>query len=180
MTVFVPCDAIEAKKATLKSATIDGPVYLRFSRDKSAQITTEQTPFNPEKIETYWITENPKAVIFATGWLLYFAILAAKKLEEKGINVLVANVCSIKPIDKQTIIDLAQKTGHVITVEDHQVMGGLGGAIAELLSQQLPTPMEFIGLQNTFAESGKPLEIIKKYKMDDVAIISAVEKMLAK
>jgi len=180
MNVYVPCDFEEARKATLESAAITKPVYLRFTRDKSSNITTKDTPFDINKIQTFWIADNPQAVIFATGWLLYFALLAAKKLEEKGIQVLVANVCSIKPIDTKTIIDLAAKTKHVVTVEDHQIMGGLGGAIAEVLAKNLPTPMEFVGLNDTFAESGKPLEIIKKYSMDDTAIIAAVEKVITR
>lgn len=180
MNVFVPCDFEEAKKTTLESAKINKPVYLRFTRDKSATITTSQTPFDINKIQTYWITQNPQAVIFATGWLLYFALLAAKKLEEKGINVLVANVCSIKPIDTEAVINLAKEAKRVITVEDHQIMGGLGGTIAEVLAKHCPTPMEFIGLNDTFAESGKPLDIIKKYNMDDTAIIAAVEKIIAR
>ncbi len=180
MNVFVPCDYEEAKKITLESARINKPVYLRFTRDKSATITTSQTPFDINKMQTYWVTQNPQAVIFATGWLLYFALLAAKKLEEKGVNILVANVCSIKPIDTETIINLAKETKHVITVEDHQIMGGLGGVIAEVLAKHSPTPMEFVGLNDTFAESGKPLDIIKKYNMDDTAIITAVEKIIAR
>ncbi len=180
MNVLVPCDFEEARKATLESAKINKPIYLRFTRDKSALITTTDTPFNPTKVQTFWVTENPQAVIFATGWLVYFALLAAKKLEEKGVNVLVANVCSIKPLDIETIVNLAKQTKHVVTVEDHQIMGGLGGAIAEVLAKNLPTPMEFVGLNDTFAESGKPLEIIKKYKMDDTAIIAAVEKVITR
>ena len=126
----------------------------------------------------YWVSKNPKVVIFACGYLLYYALLAAKNLEQKGVNVLVANISTIKPADEKTIIELAKKTGKVVTVEDHQTSGGLGGMIAEVLSSNLPTPMEFIGLRNTFAESGKPSELIKKYKMDDKAIEEAVLRHL--
>lgn len=170
--VMVPCDTIEAKKATIQSAKIKGPVYLRFTRDKTSVMTTEKTPFVP--VQTFWVSNKPKAVIFATGHLLYQALLAAKELED----VLVANIAVIKPLDKKTIIELVKQTGAVVTVEDHQVMGGMGSAIAELLARELPTPIEFIGLQDTFAESGTPQELIKKYGLDSTAIKSAVKKVI--
>lgn len=179
MTVFSPCDAIEAKKVTLEAAKIHGPVYLRFTRDKTPIITTEQTPFNSHKIETFWISEAPKVTIFATGYLLYQALLAAKSLEEQKINVLVANVSTIKPADEETIVELAGRTGKVVTVEDHQIAGGMGSMIAEVLAKNKPTPIKFIGLQDTFGESGQPLELIKKYQMDEKAIEEAVKKILA-
>jgi transketolase len=170
--VMVPCDSIEAKKATIESARIKGPVYLRFTRDKTPVMTSEKTPFEP--VSTFWISKNPKAVIFATGHLLYQALLAARELED----VLVANVAVIKPLDEKKIIELVKQTGAVVTVEDHQVMGGMGSAISELLGRELPAPMEFIGLQDTFAESGTPSELIKKYGLDSTAIISAVKKVI--
>lgn len=177
ITIFVPCDAVEAKKATMESAKIDGPVYLRFTRDKTPIITTEKTPFD-KKIYEYWVTDNPKVTIFAMGYMLYYALLAANNLEQKGINVIVANVSIIKPTDEQKIIELSKKTGKVITVEDHQVAGGLGGSVAEILAKNAPTKMEFIGLMDTFAESGAPKDLIKKYKMDEAAIEDAVNKII--
>lgn len=177
MTVFSPCDAIEAKKVTLEAANINGPVYLRFSRAKTPVVTTVETPFD-SKIQTYWESKNPKAVIFATGYLVYYALLAAKQLEEAGTEVLVANVSTIKPVDVETIIRLAEDAKAVVTVEDHQIAGGLGGLIAEVLSKNRPTPMESVGLKDTFAESGQPLELIKKYQLDDKAIISAVKRAI--
>lgn len=180
ITIFMPCDSFEAKKATLESANIDGPVYLRFTRDKSPVITTADTPFDKNKIQVFWTTENPKAVIFACGYMLYYALLAAKNLEQKGTNVLVANVSTIKPADENSIVELSQKTGRVVTVEDHQIMGGLGGMISEVLAKNHPTPMEFVGLRDTFAESGKPAELLKKYKMDEVAIEEAVMRVIAR
>lgn len=178
MTVFVPCDAIEARKATEESAKINGPVYLRFSRDKTPVITTNETPFDKNKIQTFWLSEKPKVTIFSCGYMLYYCLLAAKALEEMKINVLVANVATIKPTDENSIIDLAKKAGRVLTVEDHQVTGGLGSVIAEVLAKKAPTLMEFIGLQDTFAESGKPEELLSKYNMDDKAIINAVKQLL--
>jgi len=179
ITIFVPCDAIEARKATVKAAEIEGPVYLRFTRDKTPVMTTSETPFD-EKIQVFWTSDNPQVTILATGHILYQALLAANELDAEGIEVLVANVSTIKPIDEKSIIDLSRKTGAVVTVEDHQVMGGLGGAIAEVLAKNKPTPMEFIGLQNTFAESGTPKELMQKYKMDSKAIIEAVKKVIAR
>ena len=176
--VFVPCDYYEAKKATIKAASFDGPAYLRFSRGKTPIITTEESSFEIGRIDVFWVSDNPKAVLFGTGHLLYFCILAAQDLEKEGINIVVANVATIKPLDEESIIDLADKTGAVVTVEDHQVAGGLGGTIAELLARKKPTPMEFIGLQDTFAESGKPKELIEKYGMGKVSIKEAVKKII--
>lgn len=180
LPVIVPCDVIEAKKAIIATAKVKGPAYLRFTRDKTAIMTTEDTPFEIGKIQTYWTSEKPQVVIFGTGHLLYQALLAAKDLEAENINVLVVNVATVKPLDDAGILDVVKKAGAVVTVEDHQVAGGLGGAISEFLALNLPTPLEFIGLQNTFAESGTPAELIKKYKMDSVAICEAVRKVIAR
>lgn len=174
ITIFVPCDSIEAKKATLESEKISGPVYLRFTRDKTPVITTPETPFDAKKIQTFWISDNPKVTIFATGYMLYYALLAAKNLESKGTSVIVANVATIKPCDENGIVSLAKLTGKVITVEDHQVMGGLGSVVAEVLAKINPIPMRFIGLQDTFAESGDWKDLLKKYKMDETAIEETV------
>ncbi len=173
--ILIPCDSLEAKKTTIESVKFNGPSYLRFTRDKTPIMTTLQTPFKP--ISLFWTSENPKCIIFATGHMVYQALLAAKELD---IPVLVANVAQLKPLDEKTVIELVKKTGSVVTAEDHQVMGGLGGTIAEFLAKHLPTPMEFIGLQDTFAESGKPLELMKKYKMDAQAIIAAVKRVTKK
>lgn len=178
--IFVPCDAVEGKKATIAAASIDGPVYLRFSRDKTPIVTTADSPFETGKISTFWISENPVATIFSTGYMTYYALLAAKELQDHNIQVTVANVATIKPLDSETIISLIEKTGAVVTAEDHQVAGGLGGAIAELFAKTKPTPMEFIGLQDTFAESGKPLELIEKYGMEKDSIKEAVKKVIGR
>jgi len=177
--VIVPCDIVEAKKATVLAAEIKGPVYLRFTRDKTPIITTDKTSFDGTKVQTFWVSDNPQATIFATGHLLYYALLAAKNLEKSGINVLVANVSCIKPLDGESILEVA-KTGAAVSVEDHQVMGGLGGALAEFFAKNKPLPMEFIGLQDTFAESGKALELIKKYGLDETAIEKAVKKVIGR
>lgn len=180
ITIFVPCDGLEAKKATIKSAEIDGPVYLRFSRDKTPVMTTDETSFEPGKSQVFWTSDNPQVTIFAMGYMLYQTLLAAKKLEGEGINTLVVNVPTIKPLDEKGILETVEQTKAVVTVEDHQIIGGLGGAIAEVLAKNSPTPMEFIGLQDTFAESGTPKELLEKYKMDTPAIIDAVKKVIAR
>jgi transketolase len=180
LTVFSPCDSIEAKKATLEAANINGPVYLRFSREKTPIITTLETPFDKNKTFEYWVSDNPKATIFATGHMLYQALLAAKKLEEEGISVLVANISAIKPADINSIIEIAKKSGHIVTAEDHQTSGGMGSMVAEILAKNAPMPIEFIGLQDTFAESGSAKELLQKYKMDDKAIAEAVKKVITR
>jgi transketolase len=176
--IFVPCDAIEAQKTTIEAGKTKGPVYIRFTRDKSPIMTTPETPFEAGKIQVFWTSDKPQVVIFGMGWLLHQALLAAKELEQENINVLVANVSTVKPIDENSIIELTKQTGAAVSVEDHQVTGGLGGAIAEVITRDNPAPMEFIGLQNTFGESGKPAELIKKYKMDKDAIIQAVKQVI--
>ncbi len=178
--IISPCDAIEAKKATLYSSEIYGPFYLRFVRDKTPIITTEETPFNFGKIEKFWISEKPEIAIFATGHLVYQALLAAKELREEGIEVLVYNVHTIKPLDEKTILETAKEVKGFVSVEDHQINGGLGSAIAEVLVKNYPLRMEFIGLKDTFGESGKIEELLKKYEMDKEAIKNAVKKLLSR
>ena len=178
--IFVPCDAQEAKKATIYAGSTYGPMYLRFSRDKTPRITTEKTPFTPGTIQVFWTSGKPKVTIFAMGYLVYDALLAAKELEKEGIEVLVANVATIKPFDVKTAVALAEKTGAVVSVEDHQVAGGLGGLLAESFAKQFPVPMEYIGLQDTFAESGTPQELKEAYGMDVSAIKRAVRNVLSR
>lgn len=178
--VIVPCDSIEAEKATITAGKIQKPVYLRFTRDKSPILTTEKTPFEKGKMQTFWVSEKPTVTVFATGYMLYYALLAANNLEKENIHVLVVNVATIKPLDTDMLVKFAKDTGAFVTVEDHQIAGGLGGAIAENMAKTLPTPMEFVGLQDTFAESGKPYELLQKYKMDEKAIAEAVKKVMSR
>jgi transketolase len=178
MKVFVPCDAIEAKKATAAAAKIWGPVYLRFGREKSAIITTEETPFTPGKAETFWQSKKPQTLIVACGILVYNALLAAKELDKEGIGTVVLNNHSIKPMDEETIVYWAEKCKSVVTVEEHQIFGGLGGAVAEILARRAPMPVEFVGMKDTFGESGPPYELIEKYGMGVKDIIRAVRKVV--
>lgn len=178
--VVVPCDSIEAKKATISAGKKHGPAYLRFSRDKSPVITTEKTPFELGRIDAYWVSKHPECVIFSTGYMLYNALLAAKALEKDGVDVLVANVATIKPLNDHAIVELVKQADCAVTVEDHQVTGGLGGAIAECCALHFPVPIEFIGLQNTFAESANPNELIEKYGLGVKNIKHAVHKAIAR
>jgi transketolase len=181
MKVFVPCDAIEARKATEASVQIWGPVYLRFGREKTPVMTTKHTPYAPGEAYVLWeppVKLKAQAVIIGCGPLLYNALLAAKMLEEKGVGVIVLNSHTIKPLDAKKIVALAKKTGAVVTVEEHQVAGGLGGAVAELLAREAPTPIEFIGMQGVFGESGTPAELISKYGMGEKDIVAAVKKVI--
>lgn len=178
MRVVVPCDSNQAAKATMYAGDTYGPFYLRFTRDNTPLITTADTPFEFGKAQTYWTTDHPQAAIFATGYMLFHALVAAKELEEEGINSLVTNIHTIKPIDEEAIINIAKETGAIVSVEDHQVDGGLGSAIAEVLARNYPTPQEFVGLQNTFGESGKIDELLTKYKMDKDAIKESVKKVI--
>ncbi len=184
MKVFVPCDVNEAKKATEAAAKMWGPVYLRFGREKSTVITTEETPFTPGKAEVYWSSSlrserlKPQAVLIACGVLVHNALLAARELEKEKIGTIVLNNHTLKPMDEKRIIESAKRTGAVVTVEEHQITGGLGGAVAEILARRAPTPVEFVGLEDTFGESGDPYELIEKYGMGVKDIVKAVKKVI--
>ena len=178
MVVVSPCDAIEAKKATLASVDTGTPVYIRLAREKTPIITTGTTPFEIGKAQIYWQSTKPQVGIVATGALLHKALLATKELEGKGIEVEVMNLSTIKPLDEKAIIELAKKTGRIVTVEEHQISGGMGSAVAECLVKNFPVPMKFIGVDDQFGQSGTPDELIKHYGMDTESIIKAETKIL--
>jgi len=178
LRVFVPCDAIEAQKVTQAAAHLWGPCYLRLAREKSPVFTTAATPFTPGKAELFWVDDRPAAVIISCGSLVYNALLAARELEREKIRLLVINCPTIKPLDESLIIKVTKECGAVVTVEEHQIKGGLGGAVAELLATHFPAPMEFVGLRDTFGESGPPAELIEKYGMGVKNIKEAVKRVL--
>ena len=181
MRVIVPSDVHEARKATVTAAKIHGPMYMRFAREKTPVITTKETPFTPGKALVLSLPPARKkasCLIVGAGPLLYQALIAAKELEKEQIYTIVLDSHTVKPLDENTIIDLAKKCGAVVSVEEHQVMGGLGGAVAELLVKNAPMPMEFIGLQNTFGESGEPRELLQKYGMTEKDIYLAVKRAI--
>jgi transketolase len=176
MKVIVPADEIEAKKATIMATEIWGPVYLRVSRPKTPVFTTEETPFIPGKAQVFWENKKPEVVIISCGWLTYNALLAAKELEEEGLETVVLNNHTIKPLDEEAILKYVRKTGAVVTVEEHNILGGLGSAVSELLAKKNPAPIEFIGVKDTFGESGKPEELIEKYGMSVEDIKKSVKR----
>lgn len=180
MDVISPCDALEAKKATMAVAKTKLPAYLRLAREKTPIITTEETPFEAGKAEIYWLPDVglAQAGIIASGSLLYNALLAAKELEAEGIKTKVMNLSSIKPIDTEAIISLAKECGKIVTVEEHQIAGGMGGAVSEVLAQSFPVPIEFVGVQDKFGQSGTPNELVEHYGMGKDSIKEAVRKIL--
>ncbi|MDI6734467.1 MAG: transketolase C-terminal domain-containing protein [Patescibacteria group bacterium] len=181
MTVLCPCDAIEAKKAALAAAEINGPVYIRLGKQPLRALTTEDTPFNVGRAEIFWEPKAgiaPQCAIIACGSLVGSAILAAKELEDEDIHVIVLNIHTIKPIDLKRIIEIVERTGAVVTVEEHQIAGGMGSAVAEVLAENYPVPIEFIGVDDVFGESGKGDELIEKYGMGVRNIKEAAKKVL--
>ncbi len=178
MKVIVPCDAIEARKATVAAAKVWGPVYLRFGREKMPVFTTEATPFKIGKAEIFWKSKKPEVSLIGCGTMVHYALLAAKELEEEGIGTIVINNHTIKPLDEKTLLAALEECGAAVTVEEHQVLGGLGGAIAELAAKNNPVPLEFVGMQNVFGESGPPKDLIEKYGMGTKDIKAAVRKVL--
>lgn len=185
MVVISPCDSIEAKKATMAAAKTNTPVYIRLAREKTPVITTLETPFEIGKAELFYDAETthvkkPDAVIIATGALVHKALVVAHDLHKEGVAVNVVNLHTIKPLDEQTIIEQAKKAGAVVTVEEHQIHGGMGSAVAECLAQNIPVPIEFIGVRDEFGQSGKPEELIEHYGMGVKAIHEAVKKVIAR
>lgn len=180
MRVIVPCDAVEAEKAVRCAAQIVGPVYIRFAREKSPVFTTEATPFIPGKAQVFWESARPQVAIIGCGALIYFGLLAARLLEREHIGSIVLNCHTIKPLDEKKILEVIRKCGAAVAVEEHQVAGGLGGALAEFFARHNPLPMEFIGMQDTFGESGAPNELVVKYGMDVSSIVRAAKKVIAR
>lgn len=176
MTVLVPADFNEAKKATLAAARVHGPVYIRLTRPGTEMITSERSEFKLGKLSV--LGEGKDLTIIGCGPILEQVMLAAKELEKKKIKVKVVNCHTLKPIDAEGLAAAARETGAVLTVEDHQVYGGLGGAVAEVLGQRISVPLEILGVKNSFGESGKPLELLRKHGLDAISIAAAAEKLL--
>lgn len=176
MIVVVPCDAVEAQKATMAIAFNNEPSYLRLGREKSWVFTTPQTPFEIGKAEI--LRDGQDVAIVGCGIILYNALVAAEELAKEQIDCMVVNSHTVKPLDEKTIIEAAKKCGAVVSVEEHQVNGGLGSAVAECLSRNHPVPQEYIGVQNRFGESGDPFELIEKLGMGVNSIKDAVKKVM--
>ncbi len=192
MTIFSPCDAIEARKITEYALTdsIKTPAYIRLERDKTPVITTEETPCDPTKAELYFIPspevlekkKKTEVGIIATGFLVYNAIRAAHELEEEGYAVKVLNVHTIKPLDIASVVALAEDCGAIVTVEEHQINGGMGSAIAECLAGNMshPAPIEFIAVRDLFGQSGTPHELVEHYGLGISHIKEAAKKVLGR
>ncbi|MDI6717618.1 MAG: transketolase C-terminal domain-containing protein [Patescibacteria group bacterium] len=184
--IIAPCDSIEAEKATIASISVWGPMYLRFAREKTSVLTAEKTNFTPGKAYIMFDTSSgsarkekkPQVLIIGAGPILYNALLAAKELEDEKIGTIVLNSHTIKPIDDKKIIELTKKCGAVVTVEEHNILGGLGGAVSEVLAKNYPAPMEFIGIKDVFTESGNYEQLPEKYGLGVKSIISAVKKVI--
>jgi transketolase len=177
MTVIVPCDFNQTKAATKAIASYQGPVYLRFGRPKWPNFTKEDgSDFVIGKAQQ--LSEGTDVSIFACGHMVWKAIEAGRILEEKGVSVELINIHTIKPLDSTAIIQSILKTKCAVTVEEHNVIGGLGDAIAQVAARHLPIPIEYIGTNDTFGESGKPTELLTKYGLDTPFIVEAVEKVM--
>ncbi|MDZ4824818.1 MAG: transketolase family protein [Flavobacteriales bacterium] len=178
MTVINPCDFNQTKAATLAIADLVGPVYLRFGRPKVPVFTSPDQKFEIGK--AWHIHEGRDVTIIATGHLVWKAIEAARALEADGISVDLINLHTIKPMDVEAVVKSAKKTGAVVTAEEHQINGGMGSLVAQAISKHHPTPMEFVGVNDSFGESGTPEQLMKKYGLEAVNIVNAVKSVLSK
>jgi transketolase len=177
MTVIVPCDYAQTKAATEAIADFEGPVYLRFGRPVWP-IFTEGKPFQIGKAQ--YFSEGKDVSIFACGHLVWNAIQAGIILEAKGISVEVINIHTVKPLDEEAVLKSIQKTKCAVTAEEHNIIGGLGDAIAQVAAKKFPVPIEYVGTKDTFGESGTPTQLLKKYGLDIPDIVSAAEKAIAR
>jgi transketolase len=178
MTVIVPCDFNQTKAATIAVADYDGPVYLRFGRPKWPNFTPENAPFEIGKAQV--LHEGTDITLFACGHMVWLSVEAGKILEEKGYSVEIINIHTIKPLDEAAVIKSITKTGCAVTAEEHNVLGGLGDSIAQVAARHMPIPIEYVGTNDTFGESGKPVELLTKYGLDAAHIVAAAEKAIAR
>lgn len=180
MHVEVPMDAVEAYKAVLSAAKNNKPTYVRFARHKTPIVTTEDTPYTEGQADYVWRSEHPQVAIVGAGPILCDALLAARQLGEEGIRTSVLNVHSVKPMDIETVKAAVGEAGAVVTVEEHQILGGIGGTIAEILAQNQPVPQEMVAVHDRFGQSGQAAELLREYRLDRDAIMQAVHRVLAR
>lgn len=176
MVVLSPCDALETKKATLAAAKLNKPCYIRFPRGDVPVITTTDSSFEIGKAEVLW--EGKDIAMIATGEMVYYALLAAKDLEKNNISARVINIHTIKPLNTKVILQAAEETRALVTVENHQIAGGLGSVVAESVSQSFPVPIKMVGIEDKFGESGNPEELMQKYGLTKDKIIQGVITVL--
>ncbi len=178
MTVIVPADGIEAEKAVLAAAELEGPVYIRLGRSAVPVLYQEDYNFKPGQASM--LRQGTDVTVIACGIMVAEALKAAEKLGEEGISVRVINLSTIKPLDTQAIAVAAKETGAVVTAEEHNIIGGLGGAVAEALAESFPVPMSRVGVKDTFGESGNPQELLEKYGLTAKDIKEAVHQVLTR
>jgi transketolase len=178
MAVLVPADGEETRQVVMAAAKYNGPVYIRMGRLAVPLLFGEEYHFEIGKANV--LREGTDAAIMANGLMVFKALEAAEELAGVGIKVAVVNIASVKPLDVETIVRLAKQTRAVVTAEEHNIIGGLGSAIAEVLGEMLPTPMVRVGLKDTFGESGRPQELLEKYGLTKEALVKAVHVVLAK
>lgn len=178
MTVVVPCDVEETRKATLAIAAKEGPCYIRFGREGVPVVTDASTPFELGKART--CREGKDVAIIANGAMVYEAMEAAKELAKEGIEALVINLHTVKPLDVNAVCAAAEKTGCIVTAEEHQVHGGMGSAVAEVLGAHCPVPIEMVAVKDSFGESGQPQELMDAYGLNAAQVIAAVKKVIAR
>lgn len=178
MVVINPCDFNQTKQATLAAAAYEGPVYLRFGRPVVPVFIPEDMPFEIGK--GILLQEGNDVTIVATGHLVWESLLAAEELEKEGISCEVINIHTIKPLDEEIILKSIEKTGKIVTAEEHNYLGGLGESVAGMLSRKRPTPQEFVAVNDTFGESGTPAQLMKKYEIDSEAVIKAVKRIISR
>lgn len=178
MIVLVPCDSVETEKVTVAAARIKGPVYIRYNREKTPVMTTAETPFEIGEAQVFRMGKD--VTVVACGQMVYKALQAAEELSKEGIDAEVINNTTIKPLDQKTILDSVQKTNCVVTAEEHQVAGGMGSAIAEVLVKSYPVPMEFVGVNDRFGESGEPNELLENFGLGVSHIKDAIKKVISR
>lgn len=178
MHVVVPGDAEEARKAVVAAAKAAHPTYLRFGRSATPVFTTPETPFAFGKALSVWESSTPKVAILSTGSLTYEALVAARSLAAEGTEVSVLHVPCVKPLDEEAVLTAARKAGRVVTVEEHQIAGGFGSAVAEFLSEHYPVPVTRLGIKDQFGQSGEPDELIRHYGLSAPGIATAVRSLL--
>ena len=178
MTLVVPCDFLEAKKATIAIGEKYGPAYIRFGRSDVPSFTHEDTPFEIGKAQTF--KEGNDVAVIACGPMVWEALEAAYELEKEGLNVRVINMATIKPLDREAIIKASKECGAIVTAEEHQITAGLGGAVSEVLAQECPAPVEFIGINDMFGGSGKPDELMKFFGLTSAHVKEAVKRVHAR
>lgn len=178
MRVEVPMDAIEGYKAVLAAVSNNKPTYLRFARQKTPVVTTEDTPYAEDRADYLWRSEHPQVAIIGAGPILIEAIRAAAQLDAEGVGTSILNVHSVKPIDIERVKEAVGEAGAVVTVEEHQILGGIGGTIAEILTQNHPVPQEMVAVHDRFGQSGQAGELLQHYGLDREGIVNAVRRVL--